>query len=186
MNSIKTVFNVFTLLMGRIPVWALFTAFFTKKGFTFGAFAAFLFAAAIAKGFLYAYEYNKGQIFSVIYSLWRIIARPALMVVLAAITFFGLQYAIFAGTQTDFIIILSAFACFIISYALGIFIKKPVPQTRNVLLKRQFPFNLVITLLWIYAIFQPDGETAALCALLLICVFEYTSVYEIFPEEQVL
>ncbi len=184
MDSIKTVFNVFTLLLARFPVWVLLIALFTKERISPGSFAVLFFAIVLARGCLYARENNKGPVFSTFYSLWRNFIRPVLIIIPAEITCFGILYALFAGGLADMVIILTAFALFIVSYALGVFIKKPATARRNTLLKRSFALRALLALLWLYFIFQPDGQLAAACALFAIYFLEYFSTYEIIFEEK--
>jgi len=174
----KIAFNIFTLLLGRFPFWVLIAVFFTNKNFNFGALLVFFFAAALAKGFLYAHKYNKGQGFYSLYLLYGIF-RPLLLIILAGIVYFGILYALFAGSFVDTVILLTAFAFFIANYALGMFIKRSDLQT-NTLLNRGSLFRIVIALLWLYFILQPDGQTAAISVLFLIYVLEYVSTFEIF------
>ena len=182
----KKALNILMLLVGRIPLWALLMALITREGFTFAAFIPLFLAAALAKGYLYAYEYDKGQITSMFRSLWRYILRPLLFVIFGEIAFFGLLYALLAGNTTDFVILFTVFALFILSYALGIFIKKPVRSNKNSLLKRGFLLRATIVLLWLYFVLQPDGWVAAGCSLFIIYTLEYASVFATLPQRQTL
>ena len=179
MNSMmKTVFDTFVLLVGRFPFWVLAAACFTQERVTLGAFIAFLFAAALARGFLYAHEHDKGCLFSTVYSLWRNIAFPLLLTIFAGTVYFSLLYMLLAGTRTDAIIILMASAFFIISYVLGLFIKKPPRPAKNTILKRGVFLRAAITVLWLYFVLRPDGAALAACAFVFIYALEYLSTYE--------
>ncbi len=184
MNSMNTVLNLFILLLARFPIWVLLIALFTTNRLSWSAFAVFLCAIVLARGCLYAYENNKGPVFSTAYSFWHNLIRPVFTIVLTEIVCFGLLYALFAGEFADMIIIFTAFALFIAGYALGIFVKRPLPPARDTLLKRGFALRAVVALMWLYFIFQPDGLIAAASALFIIYALEYFSTYEIVYEEK--
>jgi hypothetical protein len=140
----------------------------------------------IARGYLFAYEYQISFAKGFLKSFMRYVLRPTGLVIFTIITYIALGYLLLFGNELDWVLGFMIAAAFILSFAANILVKPKVVKRVDSIIPRNTLLKLVIFCLWLYILFQPDGRFMMVIGLMLIYGLEFASIYSINNRQEIL